>query len=175
MKPLRKTVLITLAVAGFALWPFAKADVTWDRRTEVTFKTPVEIPAVHQPGWHILPPGTYVFKVMKAETSRDVVQIFSKDEKTVYATVLAIPNVRLKATRNTVFTFRERPAGQPEALRAWFYPHQEWGHEFVYGKTAAVAIAKETRAPVLEIPATVKEEVAKPEDRKSTRLNSSHT
>ena len=121
MKPLRMMpALFGFALAAVTLSPLARADVTRDRRTEVTFKAPVEIPAVHQPGWHVLPAGTYVFKVMKAETSRDVVQIFSKDERTVYATVLAIPNYRLKATGKTVFTFRERPAGQPEALRAWF-------------------------------------------------------
>ena len=46
--------------------------------------------------------------------------IHSKDEKTVYATILAIPNYRLTPTDKTVITFRERPAGEPEALRAWF-------------------------------------------------------
>jgi hypothetical protein len=54
-------------------------------------------------------------------------RFFSKDEKTVYATILAIPNYRLKATDETVITFRERPAGEPEALRAWFYPGRNWG------------------------------------------------
>ena len=86
MKPLKTMstfFCLTLVAAAFS--PMAKADVTWDRRTEITFKTPVEIPAVHQPGWQVLPPGTYVFKVMKAETSRDVVQIFSKDERIVAA------------------------------------------------------------------------------------------
>lgn len=165
MKPLRTMLaLFGVALVTAAFSPMATADVTWDRRTEVTFKTPVEIPAVHEPGWRVLPPGTYVFKVMKAETSRDVVQIFSKDERTVYATILAIPNYRLKATGKTVFTFRERPAGQPEAMRAWFYPHQEWGHEFVYGKAAATEIARVTKEPVLELPVTVKEEAAKPEE-----------
>ena len=162
MKPLRTLFCVVFMATAFSLT--AKADVTWDRRTEVTFKTPVEIPAVHQPGWRILPAGTYVFKVMKAEYSRDVVQIFSKDERTVYATILAIPNYRLKATGKTVFTFRERPAGQPEAMRAWFYPHQEWGHEFVYGKAAAAEMARITNTPVLELPTAVKEEAAKPEE-----------
>jgi len=165
MKPLRTmSIVFCLALIG-AMFSFnAKADVTWDRKTEVTFKTAVEIPAVHQPGWRVLPAGSYVFKVMKGATSRDVVQIFSKDERTVYATILAIPNYRLKATGKTVFTFRERPAGQPEALRAWFYPHQEWGHEFVYGKMAATELAKATSAPILKVPETVKEEQAKPEE-----------
>lgn len=65
-------------------------------------------------------------------------------------TILAIPNYRLKTTDNTVITFRERPAGQPEALRAWFYPGRGWGEEFVYTKARALELAKETNEPVLE-------------------------
>ena len=57
------------------------------------------------------------------------------------STILAIPNFRLKATDKTVMTFRERLAGQPEALRAWFYPGSQWGEEFVYPKAKAMEIA----------------------------------
>lgn len=141
----------------------AKADA-FDNKTEITFSGPVEIPAVHQPGWGILPAGTYVFKVTKSEPNRDIVQIFSKDERTIYATILAIPNFRLKTTGKTVITFRERPAGQPEALRAWFYPHREWGQEFVYSKARATELAKTSGTPVLEMPASVRVEAAKPEE-----------
>jgi len=41
-------------------------------------------------------------------------------------TILALPNYRLHATDKTVTTFRERPAGELEDLRAWFYPGREW-------------------------------------------------
>ena len=88
----------------------------------ITFSGPVEIPGVHLEGWGVLPAGTYVFKILDSQSDRHIVQIFNKDETTIYATILAIPNYRLKATDKTVMTFRERPAGQPEALRAWFYP-----------------------------------------------------
>jgi hypothetical protein len=70
----------------------------------------------------------------------------------------------MKATDKTVITFRERPAGQPEALRAWFYPGKEWGEEFVYPKAQAFELAKSTSTPVLEMPATVTVEAAKPEE-----------
>jgi hypothetical protein len=55
---------------------------------------------------------------MESASNRHVVQIFS-NELTVYATILAIPNLRMKATDKAVITFRERPESQPEALRAW--------------------------------------------------------
>src|SRR5581483_1512205 len=81
---------------------------------------------------------------------------------TIYATILAIPNYRLQATDKTVMTFRERPVGQPEALRAWFYPGRNWGEEFVYPKAKALELAKRTNTLVLYTPAEITPEVATP-------------
>jgi hypothetical protein len=67
----------------------------------------------------------------------------------VYTTILAIPNYRMKATDKTVMTFGERAAGEPQAIRAWFYPGRQWGEEFVYPKYRAVELAKITHQPVL--------------------------
>src|SRR4029077_7005251 len=97
------------ALIGAAFSPSVKAD-DWNRKTVITFSAPVEIPGVHLAGWGVLPTGTYVFKILDSASDRHIVQIFSKDELTVYATILAIPNYRLKATDKTVMTFRERPA-----------------------------------------------------------------
>ncbi len=134
----------------------------WDRKTVFTFSAPVEIPGVHLAGWGVLPAGTYVFKILDSQSDRHIVQIFNKEETQIYATILAIPNFRLKATDKTVMTFRERPAGQPEALRAWFYPGRNWGEEFVYPKEKALAIAKATNQPVLFTPAELPVEVSEP-------------
>jgi len=151
--------VLSVEILGVAFSSSAKADA-WDKRTTITFSGPVEIPGVHLKGYGVLPAGTYVFKVLDSGSDRHIVQISSKDEKTVYATILAIPNVRLKATDKTVMTFRERPAGEPEALRAWFYPGKEWGEEFVYPKARAIVLAKQTNTPVLFVPDTVTPEVA---------------
>ena len=86
----------------------------------------------------------------------------TQDETTIYATILAIPNYRLKATDKTVMTFTERPAGEPEALRAWFYPGRNWGEEFVYPKARAIELAKSTNTPVLYTPVEIPLEVAEP-------------
>ena len=155
------TAVFCVAITGAVFSPAAKADA-WNRKTVMTFSGPVEIPGVHLKGWGVLPAGTYVFKIMDSQSDRHIVQIFSQDERTVYATILAIPNYRLKATDKTVVTFRERPAGEPEALRAWFYPGRNWGEEFVYPKAQAVALAKSANAPVLYIAADVPVEVTKP-------------
>jgi hypothetical protein len=151
-----------IGLLSAALLPSAKAD-DFNRKTVITFSGPVEIPGVHMTGWGVLPAGTYVFKIMDSQSDRHIVQIFSKDELTVYATILAIPNYRLTPTDKTVMTFRERPAGEPEALRAWFYPGRNWGEEFVYPKATAVALAKVSNVPVLAIAAELPLEVEKPE------------
>ena len=152
-----------IGLLSATLLPSAKADEL-NRKTEITFSGPVEIPAVHLTGFGVLPAGTYVFKVMDSQSDRHIVQIFSKDEKTVYATILAIPNYRLKPTDKTVITFRERPAGEPEALRAWFYPGRNWGEEFVYPKSKAIVLAKVSNVAVLAIATDVKVEVEKPDE-----------
>jgi hypothetical protein len=152
------TTVFSVALVGAALTSAAKAD-SYDNKTVVTFSGPVEIPGVHIKGWGVLPAGTYVFKLVDSQSDRHIVQIFSADEKTVYATILAIPNYRLKATGKTVITFRERPAGEPEALRAWFYPGKNWGEEFVYPKAVAIEIAKSSRTAVLSTPAELPVEV----------------
>jgi hypothetical protein len=151
-----------IGLLSAALLPSAKADDS-NRKTVITFSGPVEIPGVHMTGWGVLPAGTYVFKVLDSQSDRHIVQIFSKDELTVYATILAIPNYRLKPTDKTVMTFRERPAGEPEALRAWFYPGRNWGEEFVYPKAKAVALAKVSNVPVIAITAELPLEVEKPD------------
>ena len=136
------TVLCLLAA------PKAKAD-DWNNKTVITFSGPVEVPGV---GQHLLPAGIYVFKLLNSSSDRHIVQIFNQDETQLLTTILAISNYRLKSTDKTVMTFRERPAGEPEALRAWFYPGHLTGDEFVYERSRAIQLAKETNEVVLSTP-----------------------
>lgn len=121
----------------------------WNKKTTVTFSAPVEIPGV---GAQVLPAGTYVFRLLDSQSDRNIVQVFSKDMSHVYATILAVPNYRLKTTDKTVMTFAERAAGEPQAIRAWFYPGDQWGQEFVYPKKKAMELAKIAQQPVLYMP-----------------------
>jgi LPXTG-motif cell wall-anchored protein len=152
-------VSVCLFLAALTFLPNAQAD-EWNKKTTVTFSAPVEVPGV---GAQTLPAGTYVFKIADSMADRHIVQIFNEDETHVFTTILAIPNYRLKPTDKTVMTFRERAEGQPEAIRAWFYPGRQWGEEFVYPKYRAVELAKLTNEPVLAVaelptePAALKE------------------
>ena len=124
-------VVVCLIALGSALAPRTNAD-TWDRLTKVTFSGPVEIPG------QVLPAGTYWLKLLDSPSNRNIVQIFNEDRKKVHATILAIPDYRLKPTDKTVITFDEREANSPPAVKAWFYPGDTYGQEFVYPKVRAV-------------------------------------
>ena len=132
------TYLKTLALAavvGFGSMGFAVAD-QWDKKTTITIDEPVQLPTT------TLQPGTYVIKL--AETSaanRHAVQFFDKSETHLVTTILAIPNERVRPTGKSVFAFWETPAGQPKALRAWFYPGDNFGQEFAYPKDEAARIS----------------------------------
>lgn len=142
------TAFLCMSLIILTFLPYVKAD-EWNKKTKVTFSQPVEVPGV---GIHLLPAGTYTFKLFDSAAQRNIVQIFSEDETTLLATIIAIPNYRLKATDKTVMTFLERAANDPEALRAWFYPGNNYGLEFVYPKDRAVELAKLVNQPVLEMP-----------------------
>jgi len=142
------TIVFCILAACAFLVPTAAAD-EWNKRTTVTFSAPVEVPGV---GEHFLPAGTYIFKLMDSPSNRNIVQIFNQDGTHLYTTILAIANYRLRATDETVMKFRERAEGQPQALRAWFYPGANWGQEFVYPKSRAIELAKIAQEPVLATP-----------------------
>jgi len=141
-------MIFCLSLMAVAFLPSVKAD-EWNRKTVVTFSAPVEVPGV---GAQTLPAGTYVFKIMDSAADRHIVQISNEAEDHVFTTILAIPNYRMRATDKTVVTFGERAEGQPQAIRAWFYPGRNWGEEFVYPKYRAVELAKAINQPVLFTP-----------------------
>jgi hypothetical protein len=146
--------LISATVIG-SMTVAARAD-EWDQKTVVTFSAPVEIPGL------VLEPGTYVFKLADSPTDRDIVQVFDKNETHLYATLLAIPDYRAKTPSKSIITFEERPANSPEAVKAWFYPAQNYGHDFVYPKPKALELAKANNSPVPSMPAELAENTTTP-------------
>ena len=115
----------------------------------MTFSEPAEIPG------QVLPAGTYWFRLMDSPSDRDIVQILNADQTKSIAIILAIPDYRLKPTGKTVITFAERAAGSPEAIRAWFYPGDNYGQEFVYPKARAAQLAKVVKQAVPSMPANL--------------------
>jgi hypothetical protein len=154
--------VLGMAILGALILPSAKSD-EHDKMTTITFSGPVEIPPVYITGMRILPAGTYVFKLVESSSDRHIVQIFNADQSKIYATILAIPNYRLTPTDKTVITFNEGIRGNPEPIRAWFYPGANWGEEFVYPKAKAVELAQVSKVPVQAVVSDVQVEVPTPE------------
>jgi hypothetical protein len=138
--------LVLLAAAG--LFTAARAD-QWDKKTIMTISEPIQVPNT------VLDPGTYVFKLVDSQSDRHIVRIFNQDESHLVTTILAIPNYRLQPTGKTELAFWETPAGQPRALRAWFYPGDNFGQEFAYSATMSSQISannSNTTVPVEPAP-----------------------
>lgn len=156
---MNRTSSTVILLAGLAFLgvkaPRVMAD-EWNQKTIFTFSGPVEIPG------QVLPAGTYVFKLADSSSNRNIVQVFSKNEKHLYGTFLAIPDERLQPAGKPIITFDETPAGSPEAVRAWFYPGENYGHQFVYPKPKAVALAKANNTPVPSMPAEFAANTTKP-------------
>jgi hypothetical protein len=142
--------VVSMAMLGIGLTPSARAD-QWDKRTTLTVKETIQVPG------KVLPPGVYIVKLLNSPSGRHIVQIFYENESEILTTIVAIPNNRLAPTDKSAFSFWEVPPGQPKALRAWFYPGDNFGQEFAYPKAEAIEIAAVAHA---EVPATETEKPA---------------
>jgi hypothetical protein len=162
MKNLQNIALAAFAgCIGLALIPSLQAD-DWNKKTILTLNEPLEVPDCCTPDHTIiLQPGEYVMVLVDSLSDRHIVRIFDKDQKHVMTTILAIPNYRLQPTGKTVLQYWEVPAGQPRALRAWFYPGDNFGQEFAYPKQKAAQIAAfvKTPVPVLVLESTAVEDL----------------
>ena len=150
-----KALFCLLALTLFAaiLLPSARAD-QWNKKTIVTFSQAVEVPG------KILPAGTYTFQLLDSPSDRHIVEIFNADGSQIIVTTLAINDYRLRPTGKTVMTFNETPGDAPEALRAWFYPGDNFGQEFVYPRVRAIQLAKTTNVIVPAVAADTLDENA---------------
>ena len=133
--------VVGVGMIGSAFVPKAHADA-WDKKTIVTVNEPIIA------GNKVLDPGTYVWRLMDSPSDRHIVQIFDRDQKHIQATILATPNYRLHPDGKSQFSFWETPAGVPKAVRAWFYPGDNFGQEFSYPKKLVAQLASAAPVPV---------------------------
>ena len=118
------TGMICLMLLGIFLVPKGRADMS-DKKTIVTVNQSIQVPG------KVLPAGTYVFKLLNSNNAT-LVSIFNADETHLIATIQGISDSRIQISDKTALQFEERASGQPEALKAWFYPGEDSGVEFVY-------------------------------------------
>jgi hypothetical protein len=125
--------------------PSAKAT-NWDKKTIITVNQPTSI------GSTLLPPGTYVLRLLDSLSDRNVVQVLNADETKVEATMFAVPEWRPRVTGKTAFRYWETPAGQPPAVKTWLDPGDEYGQEFQRPPALPAAVAQ-APAPPPSVPA----------------------
>jgi len=158
---LRFSALIATASVLSLTISTASAD-TFNKKTKLTFSQPVRVPGT------TLSAGSYIFKLVDSQSNRNIVQVMNTRENRVYATILAIPDYRLNPSSQTVVTFGEVGAGCAAAVKAWFYPGDNAGNRFIYGKTEAAEMAKSCQQPVPYVPTEVaKAAVKAPEVKQS--------
>ena len=133
---LRKSVFVVCAVAFLFAGIAAAQDSNVNQRTYFTFSAPIELPG------KTLPAGTYLFKLADSPSNRHVVQVFDKDEKQIYATILAIPAQRMEPSDEPEVRFMEAAASAPAPIKTWWFPGRTIGHEFIYPKDQAARLAK---------------------------------
>ena len=143
-----KTLMTSACAAAMLLTMSATPAVAqggpMDSRTEFTFNQPVEMPGV------TLPPGTYVFRFVDATSGKKVMQVQAKDAGSkTYGMFMTISAQRPRASDDAELRFLETPAGQPAAVKTWWYPGNTIGREFIYPRSQAVRLAKATNSTVL--------------------------
>jgi hypothetical protein len=139
--------VMTTAFAAAILTTISAAQTaaqTPNYRTEFTFNQSVEVPGA------TLPPGTYTFRIMRSESTRHVMEVTAKDSTNKnYGHFITISAERPKPSQEAELRFLETPAGQPAAVKTWWYPGERTGREFIYPREQARRIAQRTNQPVL--------------------------
>ena len=117
-------VISLMLLGGTFFVPKGLADES-DKKTIVTVNQPIQVPG------KVLPAGTYVFKRLNSNDPT-LVAIYNDDESHFVTMVQGISDYRMETPDRAILQLEERPSGQPEALKAWFYPGDNTGVEFVY-------------------------------------------
>jgi hypothetical protein len=147
MRALKLKMVGSAIVLAAALAPAVQAqDVAEVKRlTIMTFTAPVQLPGV------TLPAGKYRFEMADINNAAHTVRVLNEDGTKVLGTFSTIPTTiptRDLRDTDTLVMWAERPAGQPQAAKEWYYPQRSIGEEFVYPKAQALAIAAANRASV---------------------------
>jgi len=123
------TPIFGALILALSMSPAAKSD-SLDKKTVVTFDQDVEIP-----GW-TLPAGTYVFKLIRGFSDRNIVQVWDRSETQLYATLHTASEITPDTPDRAYFTLdvRDDDEGLPPLLQSWFYPGDNTGWTFLYPK-----------------------------------------
>jgi len=120
----------------------AQADEA-SKLTNFTFSKAVQLPGV------TLQPGKYRFELADPQESRRVIKVSNEDGSKQLAILQTIPVTLRRPAKDPIVLFGEVPASEPDAVKAWVYPGESTGYEFVYPHDEAIKLAKRYHARVL--------------------------
>ena len=135
-------VMVFAVLAATSLFQ-EPAAYQWNKKSTLNAEAPVEFPGI------ILEPGVYVIRLKDGGERRSSVQITNQDETQVLATLVAIPDHRVRPDDNSEFIYHEIKGNGPAPVRSWFYTGDLVGLEFVYPEARAKEIAKTTNDHVM--------------------------
>lgn len=145
-----KTMYKLVALLGFAMMIGILAPAALAQSPEAStfsISEPLDV------GGTVLQPGTYTIRVLPNFQTREQIQITSTDLQTVYATVLAVPHVRMfnEKVPATEFIYFPADTDHPRALRTWFAKDaaSAGGHDIVYEEGRAKLLAKTANTNVI--------------------------
>jgi hypothetical protein len=123
--------LSTVAALLLSVSSPLKAESLVDDRATVTFDRPVEVPG------KVLPPGTYVFKSLD---NGGLVQVFSADERQLFATLTVVPEDRPDHDQdvNSFVQLNRTRADAPQEVEGFFLAGRLTGFQFVYPSAHAI-------------------------------------
>ena len=143
MKINKGYIAVGLIIAFTLFFELAAHADESDQSTTITFSQPIQVPG------QVLPAGTYLFKLVNADSDLNTVQIFNSDRTVLYATFETVPTDRREPTGDTMIDLAKQGGGQPDALLNWFYPGDDTGHEFVYPKEKEKELAQDQRETIV--------------------------
>jgi hypothetical protein len=139
MRTLKTVVVLSslLLVGGSS-----RADES-NKLTILTFSHSVQLPGL------TLPPGKYRFELADPVESRRVIKVANEDGTKQLGLLLTIQNTINRPAKDALVLFAETPAGAPDAVKAWVYPGETIGYEFIYPREQAMKIAGQSHTSVL--------------------------
>ncbi len=135
--------MVVLAVMAATSLFQSSTPYEWNKKSTLTAEQQVEFPGI------VLEPGVYVIRLKDSDEKRSRVEVTNRDETQVLATLVAVPDHRVRPDDNSEFIYHEVKGDGPQPVRSWFFTGDLVGLEFVYSEARAKEIAKATNDHVM--------------------------
>ncbi len=139
----------------FGLAPQASAQTTLGEQAFFTLTEPMDV------GGTILQAGDYQIKTVPTLANRNLLQVWSGDQTTLFTTLLTVPHHegnQVEQVPENRYLYYPASGSHIRALRTWFDGNTpgSGGHDIVYPEQRAMELAALAKEPVVAIKDDVK-------------------